>query len=92
MPGPGERPQTFETVEPIEARPSGTSCGPRLGELEKPAFGDTELFLKGVATNLAPGDAILIVGDERAEDEKAESGISACSTRSTPTRTATSPA
>ena len=30
-----------------------------------PQFGDTHVYLKGTATNLKPGDAILFVGSER---------------------------
>ena len=65
VPGPGERPQTFETVEAIEARPEWNELVPRLTEPVAPFFGQTEAYLAGVATNLEPGDAILIVGDER---------------------------
>lgn len=66
VPGPGERPQTFETVEAIEARPEWNELVPRLTEPVPPFFGQTEVYLDGVGTNLEPGDAILIVGDERA--------------------------
>jgi hypothetical protein len=65
VPGPGERPQTFETVESIEARPEWNELVPRLTKPVAPFFGQTEADLAGVATNLEPGDAILIVGDER---------------------------
>ena len=65
VPGPGEKPQTFETVESIEARPEWNELVPRQTRAVAPYFGQTEAFLDGVATNLEPGDAILIVGDER---------------------------
>jgi predicted phage baseplate assembly protein len=66
VPGPGERPQTFETVEAIEARPEWNELLPRSHELPAPSLGQTDAYLAGVATNLEPGDAILVVGDERA--------------------------
>lgn len=68
IPGPGEQPQTFETVEQIEARPEWNALGPRLTELRWPAFGDDHIFLKGTTTHLKPGDALLIVGQEREQD------------------------
>jgi predicted phage baseplate assembly protein len=65
VPGPGEKPQTFETVEAIEARPEWNDLVPRQTEPVAPFFGQTEAYLEGVATNLEPGDAFVIVGDER---------------------------
>jgi predicted phage baseplate assembly protein len=65
VPGPGEKPQTFETVEAIEARPEWNELVPRQTEPVVPFFDQTEAYLEGVATNLDPGDAFVIVGDER---------------------------
>jgi predicted phage baseplate assembly protein len=65
VPGPGERPQTFETVEAIEARPEWNVLVPRRTKPVAPFFDQTETYLEGVATNLEPGDAFVIVGDER---------------------------
>ncbi|HEX6938809.1 MAG TPA: putative baseplate assembly protein [Longimicrobiales bacterium] len=72
IPGPGEKPQTFETVEAIEARPEWNALRPRLTAPRLPALGDTSLYLQGVATNLRPGDAILIVGADRLGDPTSE--------------------
>jgi predicted phage baseplate assembly protein len=72
VPGPGETPQTFETVEPIEARPEWNELVPRQTAPLVPFFGQTEAYLEGVATNLAPGDAFVIVGDERAGSASSE--------------------
>jgi hypothetical protein len=72
IPGPGEKPQSFETVESINARPEWNAMKPRQTELRYPVFGNTHTFLQGVTTNLKPGDPILIVGDERASDAKNE--------------------
>jgi len=66
IPGPGEKPQTFETIEAIEARGEWNEIRPRLTKLIFPAFGDTQAYLRGVTTNLKPGDPLLIVGAERA--------------------------
>jgi len=65
QPGPGEQPQTFETIEAIEAHAAWNALKPRQTRLRLPAFGDRSLYLKGVTTNLKPGDALLIVGRER---------------------------
>lgn len=65
VPGQDEQPQTFETVETIDARAEWNALRPRLTEPFGVAFGQTELFLAGTATQLQKGDAILIVGDER---------------------------
>jgi hypothetical protein len=37
-----------------------------------PAFGSTHVYLKGTATNLKPGDALLLVGTERENDPDSE--------------------
>jgi predicted phage baseplate assembly protein len=65
VPGPGERPQTFETVEALDARAEWNELLPRTTEAVPPFRLQTDAYLEGVATNLKPGDAILIVGDER---------------------------
>jgi predicted phage baseplate assembly protein len=72
VPGPGERPQTFETVEEIEARPEWNALVPRLTAPLAPFFGQTEAYLDGVTTNLEPGDAFVIVGDERVASTSSE--------------------
>ncbi len=63
-PGPDEKPQTFETVEAIEARGEWNELRPRLTEPVLPAVGQTEAHLAGVDLNLAPGDALLLVDPE----------------------------
>ena len=72
LPGPGEIPQTFETVELIEARPEWNALRPRRSRPKVPGMGDTEVFLEGVTTGLAPGDALLLVGRERETDPGSE--------------------
>lgn len=65
VPGPGEKPQTFEIVETLaEARPAWNAVRPWLSEEHFPGRGEREAWLAGVATNLKPGDALLFVGQE----------------------------
>ena len=64
VPGPGEKPQTFETVESLEARPEWSALKPRLTKPYLPVFGSKDCYLDGTALNLKAGDALLFVGDE----------------------------
>lgn len=68
IPGPGELPQTFETVEQVAARPEWNALRPRLTEMRLPRFGSTHIYLEGLTTNLRKGDMLLFVGQERADD------------------------
>jgi predicted phage baseplate assembly protein len=65
MPGPGELPQSFETDDPLDARPAWSALLPRrrrptlvrvdtVDELER-------IYLAGIATLLSAGDALLLV-------------------------------
>jgi len=65
VPGPDEKPQTFETVEKFTARVEWNAIKPQTTQTFVPQFGDTHVYLKGTATNLKSGDAILFVGSER---------------------------
>jgi hypothetical protein len=67
VPGPGEQAQTFETVEVIEARAEWNAIPVQATLAWHPVFGDRELWLAGVGSALQPGDAILIVGQERVD-------------------------
>jgi hypothetical protein len=64
VPGPDEKPQTFETVEEVAARPEWNAIRPWLSETRFPGYGATETFLQGVTNNLKPGDALVFVGQE----------------------------
>lgn len=72
IPGQDELPQTFETLAATELRPEWNELRPRQTEPFFPKFGDTHLYLQGTATNLRPGDAILLIGDERLGDPGSE--------------------
>ena len=72
VPGQDEKPQLFETVEDLQARAEWNAIRARLRELKLPGFGATQVTLKGTATNLKPGDAILFVGEERTNNPGAE--------------------
>ena len=72
VPGPNENPQTFETIEKIETRVEWNALKPPLTQVQKIISGLTELFLKGTDTQLQPGDAILIVGQERVQNAGSE--------------------
>jgi len=72
LPGQDELPQVFETVEEIEARPEWNALRARLTKPVTPVLGVTEVFLRGIDTNLRPGDLILFVGNERLADKTSE--------------------
>jgi hypothetical protein len=67
IPGPGQKPQTFETVESITARLEWSAMKPLQRKLLVPGFGSTFTYLDGTATQLKVGDAILLAGDEQVE-------------------------
>ncbi|MDT5271223.1 MAG: hypothetical protein QOH49_3409 [Acidobacteriota bacterium] len=72
VPGQDEKPQTFETVEEIEARAEWNALRPRLTTLKYPAEGDAHVYLQGTATNLKEGDGLLFVGRGRKDDPSSD--------------------
>lgn len=66
IPGPGERPQTFETVEPLHARAAWNVLRPRRTRAWAPGPADTSVRVHGVGAGVRPGDLMLMVGAERA--------------------------
>jgi hypothetical protein len=64
IPGPGEQPQTFETVEPVEARPEWNAIPASATLPHTFVLGDTTAFFEGVTLNLKPGDPILLAGTD----------------------------
>jgi hypothetical protein len=73
IPGPDEKPQTFETVEPLaEARAAWNAIRPWMSEDHVPARDEREAWLSGVATNLKPGDGVVLVGQEFFDDTRSD--------------------
>ena len=66
VPAQGKTPQTFETSSDILAKADWNALPVQTGVPWKPKSGDASVYLAGTSTQLNPGDAILIVGDERA--------------------------
>jgi hypothetical protein len=64
VPPPGELPQVFETVEPVDARPEWNAIQPWMSEAARPGRAAVSTFFSGVNTNLRAGDAVLFVGQE----------------------------
>ncbi len=64
IPGPDENPQTFETVESIEARPAWNVLRPRLSGSYLPVGGRSDCWFKESNLNIKTGDAILFIGNE----------------------------
>ena len=65
VPAQGQTPQTFETSADILAKADWNALPVQTGVPWVPKMGDVDVCLQGTATQLQPGDAILIVGDER---------------------------
>ena len=72
VPGPDELPQTFETVEAVEARAGWNAIPVQTTLPWRPRYGDKRLWLAGIGTALQPGDVILVVGQERLDDPTSE--------------------
>jgi hypothetical protein len=64
IPGPGEQPQTFETVEEVEARPEWNAIPASTTVSFTPGMGDKHAYLQGATLNLKPGDALLLAGKD----------------------------
>lgn len=65
VPAQGQTPQTFETSADILAKADWNALAVQTGVTWAPQTGDTAVYLQGTTTQLQPGDAILVVGDER---------------------------
>ncbi len=66
VPAQGQKPQAFQTSTAILAKPDWNALAVQTGIPWTPNSGDTGVYLQGTSTQLNPGDAFLIVGDERA--------------------------
>ena len=65
IPGQDEKPQTFETVAEVEARPIWNKLRPRRTQPLAFKAGDTSIYLAVTDANLKLGDVLVFVGDER---------------------------
>lgn len=70
VPGPGEQAQTFETLGPLTAHPDWNVLKAQQSLRRVPADRDVELHIAGIDSGLKPGDAILLVGDERVQNAR----------------------
>jgi predicted phage baseplate assembly protein len=59
IPGPGEKPQTFETMEELDARPEWNAMPATQTKAFTPGLGSTEAYFDGAALNLNPGDVLM---------------------------------
>jgi hypothetical protein len=73
VPDPGQSAQTFETIGAITARVEWNAIPAQINVAYGPAQGLSDLYLTGTATQLNPGDAIVIVGGERTPPGSASS-------------------
>ena len=72
VPGQDELPQTFETVETVEARVEWNAIPAQTSLPWHPKSGDKTLWLAGVGTGVQTGDVILIVGQHRLDTPGSE--------------------
>lgn len=72
LPGPGETPQTFETVTELGAHVAWNAMKPKATVSRDPQFGDVEAVFAGTGLNLQIGDLLLFVGGENRRDIRAE--------------------
>ena len=68
LPGPGELPQTFETIEDLTAVADWNAPLVRQTEPRLPRDGDTTVLLDGAATSVNRGDTLLFVAGNATAD------------------------
>lgn len=68
VPGPDEKPQVYETTESMTARKEWNELMVLNRSVATPYFNQKTIRLAGTTTNLKPGDALLIIGDEWEEN------------------------
>ena len=66
VPGPGEMPQTFENIEPLEARYAWNKLQPRLTQPQTITTikDQKRIYVKGISTNLKPNDVVLLTAGD----------------------------
>lgn len=70
IPGPGDEPQTYETVADFTARKEWNLL--RAKRFRPPVRFAKKLWLKGSSVNVQVGDQVLIIGDERTAEAGSE--------------------
>lgn len=68
LPAPGEVPQSYETTDALEARPAWNAIRALTRVPRVPGVGALGAYVDGSRTDLAVGDAVLVVGREREAD------------------------
>ncbi len=72
VPAQGQKPQSFQTSAPIFAKADWNALPVQTGKPWVPTGGQTSVYLAATSTQLNPGDAFLIVGDEVPNDALSE--------------------
>lgn len=72
IPGPGEDPQIFETLEPLVADVRWNAVGASRTCLPPMGTGSTGLWVDGLNGDLRPGDLLLLVGKARRADRQSD--------------------
>lgn len=72
VPAQGQSPQYFQTSADILAKADWNAMPVRADFPWEPRVGALSVYLAGTSTQLNPGDAILIVGDERLTNDGSE--------------------
>ena len=67
VPAQGQTPQSFQTSANILAKADWNALPVQTGYPWEPHRRDTSVYLAGTSTQLQPGDAFLIVGDDRSQ-------------------------
>ena len=67
VPAQGQTPQSFQTSADILAKADWNALPVQTGCPWEPHRRDTSVYLAGTSTQLQPGDAFLIVGDDRSQ-------------------------
>ena len=67
VPAQGQTPQSFQTSANILAKADWNALPVQTGYPWEPHRRDTSVYLSGTSTQLLPGDAFLIVGDDRSQ-------------------------
>ncbi len=70
IPGPGEKAQTFETMEEIEARPEWNAIKPRIKLSQEISLELDSIIIKGITSEIKQGDKILIVAGDKDNERK----------------------